>query len=407
MEVEFVAANPQERAITVLHEILEQGVDQISIACAFLTAGGAKFLERHIERLRLPESFLVVAWGTPTDEEALEMLHELAPGHIYYHLGSQLPVETGVGSGLMHSKVFFARAGHRCWLWTGSHNLTASALQGVNREAAILLTGTVDELPFQSALEHLRRCKDEATVFDPANPPPALHPEQTLVIHAERAIGLKPLPWHVHLRPSSTAYDKEMRPPGAVWLYLHMKGALRTYSARPLADAAYSGTLTALNFTEHHPQRGIPADWNGADYVIEQNSGVFHLVAQEVAATNTPSQAVFRIDSVEEPTTVWVSDSPHPRRERKPGVTRLSQADHEFLQFFTPRSVKGGQLVHRDYDAIHEVVRMRRNEVGDIADADLLPRVSYSTIRTTGLEIAEVSKGDERSAFIYRAKFRL
>ncbi|NHZ37851.1 hypothetical protein [Massilia rubra] len=407
MQAEFIAANPQERAITVLHEILEQGVDQISIACAFLTAGGAKFLERHVERLRLPESFLVVAWGTPTDEEALEKLHKLAPGHIYYHLGSQLPYETGVGSGLMHSKVFFARAGRQCWLWTGSHNLTASALQGVNREAAILLTGTVDELPFQSALQHLQQCKAEAKVFDPANPPPALRPEQTLVVHAECSIELKPLPWHVHLRPASTAYDKEMRPPGAVWLYLHMKNALRRYGSRPLAETAYSGTLTALNFTEYHPQRGIPANWQGADYVIEQNNGIFQLVAQEVGATNTPSQAVFRIDSVEEPTTVWVSDSPNPRRERRPGPTRLSQTDPDFLQFFTPRSVKGGQLVHRDYDAIHDVVRMRRTEVGDMAEADLLPRVSYSANRLTGLEIAEVSKGDERSAFIYRAKFRL
>jgi hypothetical protein len=42
----------------------------------------------------------------------------------------------------MHSKVFFAKNGQRCQLWAGSHNLTASASQGVNCEAAVLLDGT-------------------------------------------------------------------------------------------------------------------------------------------------------------------------------------------------------------------------------------------------------------------------
>lgn len=109
MEVEFVSADPQERAITLLNDILEQGVDQISIACAFLMSGSSMFFERHVERLGLPESFLGVAWGPPTDEESRERLHNMASGHVYYHLGSQLLYENGVDPGLMHSKVFF------CW----------------------------------------------------------------------------------------------------------------------------------------------------------------------------------------------------------------------------------------------------------------------------------------------------
>jgi hypothetical protein len=63
MEVEFIAANPQERAIVLLDKLLEEGIDQICIACAFLTAGGAKFLERHVDRLKLPESCVVVFLG--------------------------------------------------------------------------------------------------------------------------------------------------------------------------------------------------------------------------------------------------------------------------------------------------------------------------------------------------------
>lgn len=61
MKVEFIAANPQERAITFLDELLKQGMDQICIACVFLTAGGAKFLERHADIFKLPQSFLVVS----------------------------------------------------------------------------------------------------------------------------------------------------------------------------------------------------------------------------------------------------------------------------------------------------------------------------------------------------------
>jgi len=40
-------------------------------------------------------------------------------------LGAISPVEISVGAALMHSKVFYARAKDECWLWTGSHNLTA------------------------------------------------------------------------------------------------------------------------------------------------------------------------------------------------------------------------------------------------------------------------------------------
>jgi hypothetical protein len=405
MEVEFIAANPQERAITLLDELLEQGIDQVCIACAFLTAGGAKFLERHVDRLKLLESFLVVSWGEITDDHALEKLHWLAPGNIYYHLGSQTPYETGVGPGLMHSKVFFARAGDKCWLWTGSHNLTASALQGVNREAGVLLRGTMDERPFQDALRHLRQCRDEAKVFDPANPPPDLRAEQTLVVHAEAEIDLKPLPWYVHLRPSSTAYDKEMRPPGAVWLYLHKMGVLDRYKPVPVADTACSGTLTALNFTEHHPAKGIPADWDGADYVIEQHGGIFRLVEQEMTHTRTPSQAVIRIESVEDPTTIWVSEDPRPRRERIASAARLVAVDPEFLEFFSKGSVKDGRLVSRDYRDICDVARLQRNEVGNVTDDELLSRMSYAL--TPLLEIAESGANNKKSPFIRRAKYRL
>ena len=140
-----------------------------------------------------------------------------------------------MGPGLMHSKIFFAKAGRECRLWTGSHNLTASATQGVNREAAILIEGTADEQVFADALRHLNQCRAEAILFDPLQPPPLLTSQHTLVIHAECDTGLKIFPWYVHLRPDTTEYDAAMRPPAAVWLYLYEPGSLQIRKRRPPA----------------------------------------------------------------------------------------------------------------------------------------------------------------------------
>jgi len=127
----------------------------------------------------------------------------------------------------MHSKVYFARREQQCWLWTGSHNLTASAVLGVNCEAAVVMSGGLDEPVFQDALTHLNRCKSEAIPFDPNNPPPPPTGEQTLIIHAECDVAIKSSPWFVHLRAATTDYDRAMRPPAPVWLYLYSPGTLR------------------------------------------------------------------------------------------------------------------------------------------------------------------------------------
>jgi hypothetical protein len=178
-------------------------------------------------------------------------------------------------------------------------------------------------------------------------------------------------------------------------------GVLDRYKPVPVADAAYSGTLTALNFTEHHPTKGIPADWDGADYVIEQHGGIFRLVEQEMTHTRTPSQAVIRIDSVEDPTTIWVSEDPRPRRERIASSARLVAIDPEFLEFFNKGSVKDGRLVSRDYRDICDVARVQRNEVGNVTDDELLSRMSYAL--TPLIEVAENGANNKKSPFIRRA----
>lgn len=404
MNVRFIAPNPRNRARPELDVVLASGTDRLVIACAFLTPGGVETLKRHAARLAQAGSFVVVAWDTPTTLDALNDLHSVMPGNLYVHLGSLTPVEKGVGGGLMHSKVFLAKGGGRCQLWTGSHNLTASAMQGVNCEAAVLIEGYEDERVFQDALTHLNQCRAEAMLFDPLNPPPPLNPEQTLVIHAEVHAVLKNPPWFVHLRPNNTDYDKAMRPPAAVWLYLYPSGSLRIGHSRPPAISAYSGTLTALNFTERHPRhRGISADWQGADYVIELRNGIPCLVESN-PNTSTPSQGVFRVESQENEQTVWLTESPQPRLERVVGSQRVSEVDPEFQKFFTKQSLAGQRLLHQEYRTVKTVLRTSRKEVGFLEGQEL--RTRFAAPEQADLIIDEHFDKKDKFAFIYRAKFR-
>ncbi|BBO06295.1 hypothetical protein SG09_56450 [Bradyrhizobium ottawaense] len=404
MNVRFIAPAPRNRAQPDLDNLLSYGTDQLAIACAFLTPGGVETLKPHAARLKQQNSFVVVAWDTPTSLDALNELHTFIPGNLYVHLGSLTPVERGVGPGLMHSKVFYARAGEQCRLWTGSHNLTASAMQGVNCEAAVLIDGTSGEAVFADALAHLNQCRAEAILFDPLNPPPPLPSEQTLVIHAECHTVLKPHPWFVHLRPDNTDYDKAMRPPAAVWLYLYEPGVLKTGTRRPSAIVAYSGTLTALNFTERHPRhRGISAGWSAADYVIEWRAGVPRLT-EPTPHTNTPSQGVFRVEAKEATDTVWLTESPRPTLERVVGEEHLSRIDPEFRQFFTNKSLREGQLLHQQYRSVRTVIRVPRKEVGFVEPTEILSRLD--TPANVEIDIDEKLEAEDKFAFIYRAKYR-
>jgi len=403
MKVDFVAANPRRKARPELDRILAHGVDQLAIACAFLTGGGAEVLKRHAARLSLPNSFLVVAYEPPTDLEALAELHSLFPGNLYLHLGAQTPVEKKVGRGLMHSKVFFARAGDDCRLWTGSHNLTASAAQGVNCEAAIVLEGSQHEQPFLDAMAHLNQCKQESVVYDPFNLPPVPSAEQTLVIHAEAHVALRKPPWFVHLRPATTIYDRVMLPQGAVWLFVYAPGTLKPGVPRPRASAAYSGTLTGFSFTESHPQRkGTSADWQGADYVIEQAGGVFQLNGPQ-SQTRTPTQSVFRVELSEDTATVWLTDTPAAKLEKTVGLTRYENTDPEFLRFFTQASSAGEQLIYREYRALKVTYRVPQKEVGSESPEDLFSRLRLP--KDTHVEVDRSSRED-KFEFIYRAKYR-
>lgn len=211
-------------------------------------------------------------------------------------------------------------------------------------------------------------------------------------------------PWFVHLRPDTTDYYKAMRPPAAVWLYLYNPGTLWPGRPRPAALTAYSGTLTALNFTDRHPRhRGISADWSAADYVIELQGGIPRLTTP-TPHTATPSQGIFRVEAVEPPDAVWLTESPKPIVERVVGESHLSEVDMEFRRFFTRQSLSGRHLVHQGYRSLKTVVRVPRKEVGFVETPNLLARLETSA--RTDLVVDERIQADDKFAFICRAKYR-
>jgi hypothetical protein len=165
--------------------------------------------------------------------------------------------------------------------------------------------------------------------------------------------------------------------------------------------------LTALNFTEYHPQKGIPADWDGADYVIEEIDGIFRIVEPSVSEARTPSQAVFRVESTQDPSTIWVTESPLARRERLIGAKRTAEIEQEYLPCFTSRSLSYGKLVHRDYNGMQDIFRVKRSEVGRIEESELLPRLNLSHGFAATVEITEPLRFSGKSHLIYRAKYKI
>lgn len=165
--VRFLHAAGQANVRKELDALLTDGTISLQVANCFVTAPGYIILSHHIRQLQQEHSFVVASVAFPTDLDALAALHTRIPGKVYIHLGGALPKEPHVGRALMHSKVFLAEAPGRCTLWVGSHNLTAMAIEGGNFEAAVIMSGPIDNAVVQDARQHLNTCRDTAELFDP------------------------------------------------------------------------------------------------------------------------------------------------------------------------------------------------------------------------------------------------
>jgi len=411
MEVEFIAADPGERARPVLDDVMQHGVDQLAIACAFCTAAGVELLLRHTARLANSSSFVVVASAPPTDYSDLLRLHKVVPSSLFVHWGALAPVEKKNGAALMHSKVFYARAGQRCWLWTGSHNLTGNATQGGNCEAAVLLRGTVNEKPFVDALKHLVACRDEAIPYDPELLPPS-RAERTdiLVIHAEASPPAPsgPLPWHIHLCLETAEFDHLLTAAGNVRLFLYPKGSLVRGWQNATPSAAYSGSLTGLNLTARNPRArgaGTTAEWRAANFGIYEVANALVLGPIAPTSNSVTTQAVLSINAQSAPNETLFSEKPQIATKMIAGEPHWTPLDPDMRRFFQKGHRKGSSMLHlpivdREKHILIPANELRMSDFGKI-------RKEIAGNRELPFDFAEASDAKKRHPFIIRAKYRL
>lgn len=351
MDIEFIADDPQAKARTLLDSMLTNGRDQVAIACAFCTGAGVELLLRHRERLHQPESFVVISTAIPTDYGALAKIHHEMPGRLFVHWGKAAPVEKKNGSALMHSKVFFARAGHECWLWVGSHNLTGNATQGGNCEAAVLLHGSINEEPFKNAIAHLQACRSEAIPYDPETRPPSfLERASMIAVHAEaRDPRDLEMPCRIELCLETPEYDGLLSPPSDVLLYLYRPGALdRGWQfAEPVR--AFGGKLTGQNLTAQNPvvsNAGTDAAWPAANHSMLDRGGCLDLLPYRPASAAVTTQAILYIDRLADKKETYFSERPTLERTPIYGQERRTPVDKDMQRYFRREDVEGGTLRH-------------------------------------------------------------
>jgi hypothetical protein len=412
MDVKFFSEDARRKSRQLLDRIMKHGVDQLAIACAFCSGAGVEVLLQHAKRLQNPGSFVVVSSDPPTNYEALSRLHQMIPGHLFVHWGSQSPHELKVGAALMHSKVFYARSGQECWLWTGSHNLTANATQGSNCEAAILLHGDAAETPFVDALKHLTACKNEAAVYDPDTSlkTRALRAE-LIAIHAEsEGIPKVPMPWHVQLSVDSPDFDRLLSPPTDVRLFLYPLGSLCRGWQSIMPRAAFSGRLTGLNLTSRNPrasQTGTTAAWTSTDFGISESRGVLIVGPSRPPGPSVMTQFVMHFDSTCDAHEPLFSEEPKMESQMTTAPAQLTDVDTEMRCFYSKKSLSGFKLVNIRNTGRHRVLKLIEEDTrtGDIERISM--KFGHKMAIPIEMGAPSALQPEKQHPLIVRVKYRL
>ncbi|MEF8726651.1 MAG: hypothetical protein V5B34_00275 [Accumulibacter sp.] len=410
MDIDFFAENPRKSARNTMESVMNRGSDQLAIAIAFCSAAGVALLTRQVPRLKKRDSFVVVSSAPPTDYAELSKLYEAIPENLFVHWGATAPYENKAGTPLMHSKVVYARSGQECWLWVGSHNLTGNATQGGNCEAAVLLHGTSCDKPFVDALGHLSACRGEATPYDPdVSSHNDAQREDILVIHAEGELTPdRNLPCRIHLCLDSADFDGLLSAPAPVRLFLYPRQALRHGWQDANPTAAFSGTLTGVNFTAANPNAkgsGTTAAWSAADFNIAEQEGVLALLPSGQPTRNVTTQAVLYISAPSSTSEALFAERPRVEIQPISGPERLSPIDLDMRRFFRARHIQHDQLLHIPVSGRRQVIRVTESDVRPRDTERIRARVAAG--RALDFEDVPERRLRVRHPFIVRAKYRL
>ncbi len=238
-----------------------------------VTAPGVALLLTHLGRIKRSDSFFVVGSDPPTDPIAVNDLITKSDDHVRAHTRAKFSEDLPEGAkgaktvGLMHSKLVYAESPREATLWVGSHNLTHSGMDGVNIEAALIVTGDPSELHFTQARSHLEAIWNGASAGLIATGGLGLDNQGDIVVidcemtHDQIAEVQEKERYHVTVCLRHSMYDKHCIPPKEP----HTLARVRAFLPGHITDegpsqapaAVFQAKFTGVQFTENNRNRTL------------------------------------------------------------------------------------------------------------------------------------------------------
>lgn len=296
MKTEFFHSRIRESARSRMSEVMASGSSRLIGAFCYVTQAGAKLISENIQRFTKEGSFFVAGFNSTTDVAALKGIYPRMKGHLFLHgiasNGTEKP-EGDVEPGLMHDKVIYAEDGDKCTLWVGSHNLTNNALNGVNIEAALIITGNKNESVFLDALKHLHSIKAESIDCDLVEVPPPPEGEghrqlekirDLVTVHCSldpdtlEEVRGKASPFYIKIALKQSDYDTLCIPPPKpkkhVQLLMYDPADLSPNGPAPGKKFTYErrGEIVGVAFTKKSKRHGNAeaVEWNDISFDVNE-----------------------------------------------------------------------------------------------------------------------------------------
>jgi len=286
-QIEFFHPIIETQSINRISEIMLWAEKSLQIEMCYVTEFGTKLLKKHADHLLRDGSFIIVANESINDIKGLNELAKIRPESVRFISAKSNAKESSV-EGLMHAKLIYAENGDDCILWVGSNNFTSAALLGANIEAALVVSGKMNEQVFEDAREHLQKVKKLSEAGPIPTEPEPISVTEVIIIECEasptiiKQLSSGNQSFCVYLRHDM--YDDECIPASRkntskknkeVRLYLYSEKSLTKLGPIKPPVVVRSGRLNGVTFTEKNPSDGTSASWKeriGYDHVTIHHS---------------------------------------------------------------------------------------------------------------------------------------